>query len=552
MYTKTTTSLEKVFHDTRMDDYPEIHKASMLMNEIYSYQIIHQCKDFMKDRHIIGFKVISPISDYIKTYKVKEIPSQYPVIRGCTDDNYLRKTPGLYPDLLEPTRENDRLIIYPELQSLWVEIAPRGEVPAGKYPITVEFWSGEKICEENFEIEIIGAKINRDEFSVTQWFYLDCLMNYYELDAFSEKHWTAIDNFMANAAKYGQNMILTPVLSPELDTHEGGYRKPAQLTDITLNDGKYGFSFEKLGRWVDLCRKNGIKTLEINHFFTQWGGAHCPQVYATKDGEYKRIFGWETDSGSEEYKEFLGALIPSLIEYLTKTKQFPKENIRFHISDEPNMDNLERYKKLYNIVKPLIGDMTTMDALSEYEFYKRGLVDCPVAHTPHVAEFAEKGAENIMAYYCCGPVKDYSNRFFAMPSQRTRILGVQLWKYNVKGFLHWGYNFWNTFLSYAALNPFTCSDGEGFASSGDMFIVYPGTNLTPWPSLRALVFNEGLQDRAALSLCEKLIGREKTMELLSEDKYNPLTFESYPHEAKYLLDLRERLNLAIKNAIETY
>ncbi len=35
-------------------------------------------------------------------------------------------------------------------------------------------------------------------------------------------------------------------------------------------------------------------------------------------------------------------------------------------------------------------------------------------------------------------------QIFSIPSQRNRVLGYQLYKYNVKGFLHWGYNFWNT------------------------------------------------------------------------------------------------------------
>ena len=76
-----------------------------------------------------------------------------------------------------------------------------------------------------------------------------------------------------------------------------------QLMDITVEaDGSYRFGFEKLDRWIDLCHSVGIKYFEIAHLFTQWGAFKCPKVMATVDGEYKRIFGWETDAKGEEYK----------------------------------------------------------------------------------------------------------------------------------------------------------------------------------------------------------------------------------------------------------
>lgn len=230
MYTKLVSSLEKVFHDQKLDDFKKVDKGSMLKNEIFSFQLIYQLKDFTRDRRHLTLNIDSPLKEYIKPFKVKEIPSQYPVNIGTVDSYYLRREPGLYPDLLKPFQKNEQLIAYPQLNSIWFELNPDGKAKAGNYPIKITITeNGEVVTENVFNVEIIDAMLDKDEFTMTQWFYLDCLMNYYETEAFSEKHWLAIENFMANARKYGQNMILTPVLSPELDTMPGTYRNPAQL-----------------------------------------------------------------------------------------------------------------------------------------------------------------------------------------------------------------------------------------------------------------------------------------------------------------------------------
>ena len=81
------------------------------------------------------------------------------------------------------------------------------------------------------------------------------------------------------------NMILTPVLTPPLDTEVGGERTTVQLADIEKTDGGYVIDLSRLERFIDICLANGIKYFEINHFFTQWGAEHAPKIVATVDGE---------------------------------------------------------------------------------------------------------------------------------------------------------------------------------------------------------------------------------------------------------------------------
>ena len=132
----------------------------------------------------------------------------------------------------------------------------------------------------------------------------DCLANYYHCEPWSERHWEIVENFARTARENGINLLLTPLFTPALDTAVGGERTTTQLLDITVTRAngasEYSFGFEKLDRWIDMCNRVGIEFFEISHLFTQWGAGHAPKVMATVDGEYKRIFGWDTDATGED------------------------------------------------------------------------------------------------------------------------------------------------------------------------------------------------------------------------------------------------------------
>ena len=548
MRSKIISSLEKCFHDDDFAAPKEVAVNSMLKNEIYSFQVCYDMETVIEDKQIVFFHVESPLADAARLYLVKSIPSLLPVSRGLADDNYLRTAAGLYPDLLEPITPQTRLPAHNILQTVWVELDLQDTMPAGTYPVDCVFTdeAGLEVARNRLILRILDARLPEQELIYTQWFYTDCLMQYYGTKAFDEAHWQIIENFMRNARRYGMNMILTPVLTPELDTYVGGQRPTTQLVDVFLNQGVYSFDFSKLGRWVDLCDKVGFQYLEINHFFSQWGAAACPKVIAAVDGVEQQIFGWDTPSDGDAYREFLYALIPAMLDYL-KTKNGSDRRCWFHISDEPGEAHLEQYRKVSSMIAPLIEGYPVIDALTNYSLYEQGVVKKPVPSTYHIEPFLEHQVPNLWCYHC-GECQDISNRFFAMPSARTRILGIQLYKFNIEGFLHWGYNFYNNQFSYRTINPFLCSDGECFSASGNTYSVYPGLNGEPWPSLRQVVFHEGLQDLRLLKLCQQRLGREQTMAIL-EEGIAPITFKHYPREADWLLGLRRRLHKAIENKL---
>ncbi len=551
MKLKIISSLEKCFLNEKIEQKQEFSNGSCLKNELYHFELCYQSSP----DHGSGYAYLSiesEIADYVRVCRIEPVPVQL-AARPWSDDVFISKNSGLYPDVLQPLEENKRLAIADNLRSLMVEVDPKGEVEPGIYPITFCFdyahlYDKEKVgkYEVTFNLEIIDASLPEQDLEFTQWFYCDSLKCYYNTETFDDKHFQIIENFAKTAVKYGINTLLTPVFTPPLDTYIGGERETMQLVGVNFENGKYSFDFTLLGKWIDMCDRVGIKYFEINHLFTQWGAKAAPKVMATVNGEYKKIFGWETDATSEEYSEFLRAFIPALLEYM-KSRDGADKRCWFHLSDEPNQKQLDGYLKAKAIVEPLLEGYTIRDALSSFDFYTSGAVKNPAVSTLHIDKFIENDVPELWAYYCVSEDRDkLSNRFIAMPSFRNRILGTQMYKYNIKGFLHWGYNFYFNQYSYASVNPFMNTEGEYFSPAGDTFSVYPGPNGIPWESLRLLVFYDGIQDMQAYKLCEQLYGKEYVMQII-EENISPITFKEYPLNAEYLLTTREKVNRAIAN-----
>lgn len=551
MHAKIISSLEKCFLDDNMETKQSLTSGSMLKNESYQFQICYTMKSLSDGSKFIDLHVNSKISDYITLYKIQHVPVKKPVYNIRNDNDYLSKNPGLFPDLLTPLYPNNMLVLSNNLESVFVEICPNDCVSPGVYPIEIVFTdhnTSEECVRLKFELEIIDADLPEQSLIYTQWFYCDCLQAYYRTESFDERHWEIIENFMRTAVKRGMNMILTPLFTPAVDTALDAERPTTQLVEIYVNEGKYTYNFSKLGRWIDLCDKVGIKYFEISHLFRNQGARFACKVLAYVDGEYRKIFDSHTPADSTEYTGFLKSLIPELMDYL-KSKNNADRRCYFHISDEPHLDELESYKSARKIVEELIEGYPIIDALSDYEFVKEGAADNPIPSTDCIMPFINNNASNLWTYYCGWQAIDVSNRFIAMSSARNRIIGTQLYKYNIKGFLHWGYNFYFSKCSYGLVNPYLLTASDYFGPAGDSFIVYPAPDGTAYESLRHIVFFDALQDMRAFQLCEKLYDRDYVMNLIEES--GEITFREYPREPSYLINLREQINQAIKNKLTT-
>lgn len=545
---KIVSSLEKCFPVDDPDKFAAIENVTVLKNERFSFQVVVRAENEQRCT-FTRLKLRGKLARRAEIRAVEYVASKYPCYPDKNDDMYLNKQPGLYPDLLQPLSENDRVpLVTGEAKAFMVTIDDSGDF-SGDTALSVTLLADENVLfSKKLKIHVIDALLPKQTLINTQWFHGDCLSTYYDVKVFSAKWWKIVENFLSVAAKNGQNMILTPVFTPALDTLEGGERPTVQLADVCVDEnGNYSFKYENLDKWLDLCQKIGFEYFEIAHFFTQWGAAHAPKIMAHTPLGYKRIFGWETEAAGEQYSRFLSAFIPDFLAHM-KQKGLDKR-CYFHVSDEPNDRNLDSYKKAKAIIEPLLEGYPITDALSHYEFYEKGIVSLPVVATDRIHTFIDNNVKNLWAYYCCSQCKDVSNRFFAMPGARTRCIGFQMFKYGIKGFLHWGYNFYYSQYSMSFVDPYLDSTGNYFTPSGDCYSVYPARDGTALESIRLLAFYEALQDMRACELCSSLIGKEQTVALL-ESVVGEIRFDKCIGSSTVLLSARRKINEAIEAALK--
>lgn len=540
---KLVSSLEKIFFD--MPETPDCTCGSMLKNEIHGFQLAAWVRGNQKQNIPCRLVIESELAPYITVYRVGYVPSLVPTIQTGADEDYLTKTPGLFPDPLFPIRGDRIMLSSYQARAFWFSVEPKGQI-TGSFPIAIKIYDkkDELVGQLQYLLEIIDAQLPPLSICNTGWFHGDCIAALHHARLMSDGYFEILEKFIAVYGKFGHNMILTPVFTPPLDTAVGGERPTNQLVGVTVTDGKYTFDFTLLGRWVDICRKHGIVYYEISHLFTQWGAQNAPKIMATVDGEYKKIFGWETDALSAEYQGFLRAFLPELTQFLRQEGIL--EQTYFHVSDEPKEKHEAQYKAAKALLTQYVDEMHLIDALEDYSFCEKGIVKTPVVCNDHIHTFMEHGAQNLWTYYCMSQRKDVANRFMAMPSYRNRVLGCQLYKNHIKGFLQWGFNFWFSEGSARVIDPYRETDAGGAFPSGDPFIVYPlGENGEVVTSLRLHVFCDALQDMRALELLESLTSREETEQLLREIQ----GFTEYPRNSGFYLTLRETVNQKIKAAL---
>jgi hypothetical protein len=460
------SSLVKVFPDeTPEDDY---RGGSMLRGERYSFQIAYSSNLPMQESHRVRVEVDSPLRAAVRLYQVGLVISTLPSYPHW-DENTLRTRPGIFPDPLTALPDGNLLRCKRGCwQSLWVMIdGAHTDLPAGTFPVTVRFLPEEtgEPQEVTVPVRVLSAELPQQETIYTNWFHCDCIADVHHCAVFSEEHWELIDAYMKLAAENGMNMILTPCFTPPLDTEVGHERKTVQLVEVSRNGDRYEFGFDRLLRWMKLVQKHGIRYLEHSHLFTQWGAKHAPKIMGTENGEYRRLFGWETDAVGPEYANFLHQYLPAFLQF-AEAHGF-RDMVYFHISDEPELSQLKDYSAARRVVRDDIRSYKTFDALSDYAFYETGEVPTPVCATHKVEDFLGK-ADGLWVYYTGGQSSGgLSNRLISMSSQSCRIIGTQMFKYNIRGFLQWAFNYYYTRLSREICDPMQSTDAFGEWPSGN-------------------------------------------------------------------------------------
>ena len=526
-------SMAKVFYDEEPVESIEGECPSFFVNEVFSVQLGIKSTD-ESDNDLAEIEIGGLLAPFTRLREVVAVPVRY-AGKARHGGEYLRKAPGLFPDLLKDIKDGKLRLTSGYWQALHFTIdlrnADKTKLNFGKNNLIVTIKTEGNEYKKEIELEVLRGELPRLSIYHTEWFHADCLADYYGVESLSERHWEIMANFIRHYGKSGMNTILVPTFTPPLDTEVGGERTTVQLVEVHKNGSSYSFIFDKVKRFIDICLESGIEYFEIAQLFTQWGANAAPKVMAYTEGELKKIFGWETDSEGEEYMDFLSDYLPSLTKKLDEWGLNGK--VFFHLSDEPDENCIEKYSRLRKRIAPFLGEYPILDAVSRYSFVERGIVDRPVPGNNHLELFLENNVKGLWTYYCCAQGDKVPNRFMSMPSARNRIMGVLIYYFDIKGFLHWGYNFYNSQYSIEHINPYAVTDAGGAFQAGDG---------KTEDSLRMMALNEGFQDYRALVKYEEKVGREVVIAIIERLYGGKLSMENYPTSYKYIEDLRKTIN----------
>ncbi len=559
-----TSTLEKVFPARRPRPLPQGAGISAWRGARAAVQLVYTARSHAPGMPVQRFSIEiagAPVAASLRG--VELIPSDFPCYEN-SDEHYITKEPGLFPDLLRALPEAFVTPLPRQYRSVWLSWEIPDDAAPGVYSITVTARACARetlptgsdyenpdapgqVYSNTFRLLIGRARLPAQTLIHTEWLHTDCLAEYYGVEPFSEAYWRTTDAFVRSACReHGVNMLLTPVFTPPLDTAVNAERTTIQLVDIRREGTSYGFGFDKLARWAAMCKRCGVEYLEMPHLFTQWGARATPKIIVEQGGMRARVFGWDVPADSPAYRAFLESFLPALRAALARLG-YDDAHVYYHISDEPSRDSLAAYRTARGQVADLLDGCRVIDAISDFAFYQEGLVATPICASDQLQPFLDARPPELWTYYCCAQGDQVPNRFFAMESARNRIMGVLLYLYNLEGFLHWGYNFYHAKFSLCPLDPYRVTHGDYGFPSGDPFLVYPGPDGAPLSSIRAEVQDDALLDLRALRLLERLAGRSFVEALVYEDtSMRPMTFHNYPANADYLLALREKVAAEIE------
>ena len=115
---------------------------------------------------------------------------------------------------------------------------------------------------------------------------------------------------------------------------------------------------------------------------------------------------------------------------------------------------------------------------------------------------------------------------------------MQLYDKRADGFLHWAFNFYNTALSIATIDPYKDATAGGKLVAGDPFIVYPAEKGVNY-SIRYFALLKAFEDYRLLKTVENKAGRAVVKEVLTRNGVCGL--HEYPTDVKKYEELKNQL-----------
>ena len=325
----------------------------------------------------------------------------------------------------------------------------------------------------------------------TNWFSPGAVASRHGLELWSEPYWKMLGQYADLMQRGRQNTFWV---------RWGDFMTLAE-------DGSPRLDQPRLQRYVELFLARGFTHVEGGHLAHRhggdWGSARLDLIL-TGD-----------DVTSEEGAVSLAALLRK-IETGLAALELPDGVVYLqHLTDEPTSRNAAAYQALAKLVRAEMPGVQIFDATMCTELVEAVDHWCPQVQVYQANrgffEARKEAGDQVWVYTCLIPGGKYLNRLLDQERLRPVYLGWSLVRYDLYGFLHWGFNHYRG--DQDPLKVSVVPHGAGppnYLPAGDTHVVFPGTD-GPWSGQRFEAHRIGMEDAEMLRVL-----REREAELADE------------------------------------
>ncbi|MCK5469557.1 MAG: DUF4091 domain-containing protein [Cyclobacteriaceae bacterium] len=526
---KAVDPLEKVFKETAF--FREIEStAHVATGEHATFQFAVRCQESIQSLQLeveelsFGENKLS----IIKTGFVEYVS----VGRNTPNHSRDKLTPvsGLYPDPIIPKEKID--LSAQETQPIWITVEiPKNTAP-GLYEGQVTLLG--KIDERSFEVsktlkvKVYPVTIDNTRLWVTNWYNtsqrnLELIFGEKDIEPYSEKYWSFIQLLANKMAEYRQNVaIISPLRLAKYERNANG--------DLKID-------FKNFDKTVEIFIEEGvIGRIEGGHIGTRSAGWLSDFVVFVPIIQEDTTIIEKFPISSDAAQAFYNSFIPALTAHL---KEKGWESIYMqHLMDEPIPENIDTYTRVAKFIKKLAPDLKIVEACHSKDLDNTINIWVPQLDYMNIDyEFYRERAnagDEIWFYTCLNPKGEYANRFIELPLIKTRILHWINYRYDIPGYLHWGFNFWRG-DPYDETTSIQLESGT-ILPGGDAWICYPGSG-TIFSSIRLEAMRDGIVDYELLCMLGEKYP-EEAAELARQIVYR---FDYYDINIKAFREKRRRI-----------
>ena len=431
--------------------------------------------------------------------------------RGIPDDELVAKAPASIPDaywenLTIPVKAN-------QAQPVWLEIEVPSNTIAGDYKGKLTVTADGKPIELLVILHVWDFELPKERHvSVINWWRFP---KKYPVEPYSPEYWQFLGRWCRFVVRHRQTDV------------QVGLNKIKET-----GNKKQGYSYDTsaVERFAEVAFGNGIRQIHLGSVGSRKGD-------------------WESGTGKIKPVESRMRRLAAF-EKVIRRRNWQRRFL-VSIADEPYIHHEASYAAMVDRVHKIAASVRCIEAV-ESEYF--GELDIYVPKLNHLAswlpavERMRSSGKEIWFYTCSQPLGRYPNRFLDQSLLKTRILHWINYRYDLKGYLHWALD------GFDSEEPFTAGgiSRDGILPLGDCTITYPGRNML-LGSLRFSAMRDGLEDFEYLWLLENELAQIKKrfgdQAFWFDTRQRPLelcrrvieSFHDYTRDDSVLLDTRRAI-----------